>query len=98
VAYDRYVDFVSGADLLMHDAEYTPEEYTERRKWGHSTYMDALELALEAGVKRLGLFHLNQDRTDPEVDDIVATCREIIEARGNALECFAVGTDMEFSL
>lgn len=98
VSYARYLNFVAGADLLLHDAEYTPEEYLERRTWGHSTYIDALELALAGGVKRLGLFHLNQDRTDPEVDEIVAACRQRIEARGASLECFAVGTDMEFAL
>ena len=97
-SYDRYLEFAEGADLLMHDAEYTPEEYPSRRRWGHSTYMDALELALDAGVKRLGLFHLNQDRTDGEVDAIVATCREVVDRRGKSLECFAVGADMEFVL
>ena len=60
--------------------------------------MDALELALGAGVKRLGLFHLNQDRTDREVDAIVAKCRDVIAARGKTLDCFAVGADMEFDL
>jgi hypothetical protein len=59
--------------------------------------MDALALALEGGVQRLGLFHLNQDRTDRQVDAIVSKCREIVDLRGKALECFAVGTDMEFS-
>jgi phosphoribosyl 1,2-cyclic phosphodiesterase len=98
VPYDRYIEFVAGVDLLMHDAEYTPEEYPSRRRWGHSTYMDALALALEGGVQRLGLFHLNQDRTDRQVDAIVSKCREIVDLRGKALECFAVGTDMEFSL
>lgn len=98
VSIERYLGFVAGADLLMHDAEYTPEEYPRRRKWGHSTYMDALELALDAGVKRLGLFHLNQDRTDREVDDIVEKCRAVVDARGAAMDCFAVASDMEFTL
>ena len=98
VPYERYLEFVAGADLLMHDAEYTPEEYQLRRKWGHSTYTDAVDLAIEAGVKRLGLFHLNQDRTDRDVDEIVAKCRDIIDGRGKTLECFAVGADMEFAL
>jgi len=96
--YERYLEFVLGADLLMHDADYTPEEYRSRRGWGHSTYLDALALAMDAGVKRLGLFHLNQDRTDREVDEIVATCRKVVTGRGKSLECFAVGADMEFAL
>lgn len=98
VSYERYLKFAAGADLLMHDAEYTPEEYPARQRWGHSTYMDALNFALDAGVRKLGLFHLNQDRTDQEVDAIVATCRDIVARRGKTLACFAVGTDMEFEL
>ncbi|GBC62830.1 MBL fold metallo-hydrolase [Desulfonema ishimotonii] len=96
--YEDYVAFASGADLLIHDAEYTPEEYGPVVGWGHSTWVDTLELALDAGARRLGLFHLNQDRTDRQVDEIVKTCRQVIAARGSDLECFAVGCDMEFTV
>ncbi|NLD37982.1 MAG: MBL fold metallo-hydrolase [Desulfatiglans sp.] len=98
LGFDDYVEFCSGADLLMHDAEYTPEEYPSVRQWGHSTYVDALDLAIKAGVKRLGLFHLNQGRSDRAVDEIVEQCRKIISERGAALECFAVGMDMTFEV
>ncbi|AOY59957.1 MBL fold metallo-hydrolase [Desulfococcus multivorans] len=98
VSYERYLEFVLDADLMMHDAEYTPEEYGRRCGWGHSTYLDALALAMDAGVRRLGLFHLNQDRTDREVDEIVAACRKVVSDCGKSLDCFAVGADMEFTL
>lgn len=96
--FRHYVDFCAGADLLVHDAEYTPEEYPGRRRWGHSSFSDALELALQAGVKSLGLFHHNQERTDGEVDGIVGRCRRILQEKGAHLECFAVRQDMEISL
>lgn len=95
---DEYVAFCKDVDLLVHDAEYTPEEYTKLGSWGHSTYTQALELALDAEVKRLGLFHLNQDRTDDEVDAILAESRGIIAERGAAMDCFAVSGDMEIEL
>ena len=60
LTFDAYLKFAAGANLLIHDAEYTVEEYKTRVEWGHSVYTDALELALQAGVKSLGLFHLNQ--------------------------------------
>jgi len=98
-SFDEYVEFARGADLLFHDAEYTPTEYERlTRGWGHSTYIDALELAIRAGVKRFGLFHLNQDRPDTGVDAMVADCRRILEERGVAMECFAASQEMEFDL
>ncbi len=94
----EYLDFCQGADLLLHDAEYTPQEYNLLIEWGHSSYLDVLELAFRAGVKQLGLFHLNQERTDKEVDEMVAACREIIRQRGRQLSCVAVGADMTFEI
>ena len=93
LAYEDYVAFAKGADLLVHDAEYRPPEYHMTRTWGHSVYTDALRLALDAGVGRLGLFHHNQERTDDAVDEMVADCRRI--AGESPLECFALHQDME---
>ena len=93
LAYEDYVTFAKGADLLIHDAEYRPPEYRMTRAWGHSVYTDALRLALDAGVGRLGLFHHNQERTDDAVDEMAADCRRI--AADRPLECFALRQDME---
>jgi ribonuclease BN (tRNA processing enzyme) len=93
-----YLDFCQGADLLIHDAEYTPREYQLLIEWGHSSYVDVLELAFKAGVKKLGLFHINQERSDDEVDEMVEASLKIIKERGQNLECFAVGVDMIFEL
>ena len=53
---------------------------------------------MKAGVRKLGLFHLNQERTDREMDEIVGKCRESIAEKGQDLECFAVAKDMTFEL
>jgi len=98
LSFDAYKEFSTGADLLIHDAEYTEEEYRHVKTWGHSTYKTALELAFEAGVRQLGLFHLNQDRTDKDVDQIVNDCQKIINARGSNLKCLAIGCDTTFNL
>jgi ribonuclease BN (tRNA processing enzyme) len=82
------VDFCSGADVLFHDAEFTEVEYEKTKGWGHSTWNQALELALKAGVKKFGLFHHNHDRDDAGVDGMVAECRGA--AAGSRLECFGV--------
>ena len=53
------------ADLLIHDAQYTPDELKVKKGWGHSSWEQAVEVAEQAGVKKLALFH-----HDPEHDDI----------------------------
>lgn len=64
----RLVQFARGADLLIHDAHYTPEEYlnpqSPRQGWGHSTPQMALEIARAAAVQRVAFFHLNPLHTD----------------------------------
>ena len=96
--FQDYLKFSRGADLLIHDAEYNEEEYKKTRSWGHSVYKDALNLALDAGVKKLGLFHHNQERLDTGVDAIVKDCHEEISRSGKKMECFAVGQSMEIKL
>lgn len=91
-----YVKFSNGADVLFHDSEYTTEDYKEG--WGHSVCYDSLELALKAGVKKLGLFHHNQDRTDDEIDHIEKNCRTIIAEKGSKMKCLAVAVGTEIQL
>ena len=96
MAYEDYCSFAKGADLLIHDAEYRPEDYLLTRTWGHSVYTDAVQLALDSGVGRLGLFHHNQERTDQALDEMVEESRRI--AAGRPLQCFAMSQDMEIAL
>ncbi len=96
--YQDYLSFSSNADLLMHDAEFTEEEYKTTKAWGHSVYTDALKLALEAQAKKFGLFHHNQERTDKALDEMVQNCQQIIKANNASLECFAAYEGMEVRL
>jgi phosphoribosyl 1,2-cyclic phosphodiesterase len=98
-----YIQFAASADLLFHDAEYTKNEYARKTGWGHSAIPDVLDLASKAKVKRLGLIHLNQDRSDDEMDAIVRDCRKDlnITAQANnipAIDCFAVPYNYEITL
>ena len=91
---ERFVEFARGANVLVHDSMYTAQEYASFVGWGHSTYEDAVELALEAEVQRLVLFHHRPERTDDEVDQCVARCRELVQARGARLEVIAAAEGM----
>jgi phosphoribosyl 1,2-cyclic phosphodiesterase len=98
LTFEDYVAAATGADLLIHDAEFTEKEYTLTRTWGHSRYTDALDLAFAAGAARLGLFHHNQERSDDALDGIVADCQRIIGEKQSGLDCFAVHEGMEQEL
>ena len=95
---EDYLAFSRGADLLVHDADYTDAEYPRRRTWGHSTWQQALDLALRAEARALGLFHHNQDRSDAELDRIVAECGRRSRRAGSKLKCFAVKEGQEIKL
>jgi ribonuclease BN (tRNA processing enzyme) len=66
------MDLVRGADVLVHDAQHTADEFASRRYLGHSAVEYAVGLAEEAGVRRLILFHHDPNRTDDEIDALVA--------------------------
>jgi len=65
-------DLAVGADLLIHDTQYTDDEYEERIGWGHSTYRHAFEFAARMGVKELVPFHHDPSHDDDTLDRMVA--------------------------
>ena len=91
----EYVDFCKGVDVLFHDAQYTDADYEKTRSWGHSTFAQTLKLALDAKVKRLGIFHHDPDRTDADLDRLV---NELQQQAGSRLEVFAVAEGMQIEL
>lgn len=71
-----------GADLLIHDAQYTPEEFVLRSHWGHCTVDYAVHVAAEAGVRSLALFHHDPGHDDESVDYMVLGAAERARQRG----------------
>lgn len=68
-------DLAQGTDLLIHDAQYTVEEYAERAGWGHSRVTDAVDLAAVAGARRLVTFHHDPAHDDAALDEMLADAR-----------------------
>jgi len=83
---DELVSFARDASLLVHDAMYTAEEYERHRGWGHSRYEDVVDLALDAGVQRLVLFHHHPERSDSALSERVAACQQRARDRSARLE------------
>ena len=71
------VEFCKGADLLIHDAQFTPGEYEQRRGWGHATYIQAIECAKRAEVKRLIFTHHDPDHDDATLETIERHAQEL---------------------
>jgi phosphoribosyl 1,2-cyclic phosphodiesterase len=69
-------------DLLIHDAQYTDEEFGRKAHWGHSTVAYALRVAAEAGARRLALFHHDPTRDDDMLDRLAAEAPAMAEAAG----------------
>ena len=72
----RVVDLSRDADLLIHDAQYTPEELKEKKGWGHSSWEQAVEVAESAGVKRLALFHHDPEHADSFLLKLEKDCQK----------------------
>ena len=81
----RHAEFVAGADLLIHDAQYTAEEYPAKIGWGHSPIEYVVRLGQQARVKRLALTHHDPRRDDEAIDRMVQSNRE----RAGAMDVFA---------
>lgn len=94
----EYANFCKDADILIHDCQYTPQEIDERRGWGHSDYETVLELALEANVKKLILFHHDPSRKDAEVTAIKVLCEDLARKRNSTIKIEAAMENSELEL
>ncbi len=83
----RALEFMHGVDILVHDAQYTPEDYARKRGWGHSCYIDAVRCAIEAEVRELYLFHVDPNYDDTEMARLQEHSRELIAESGSPLRC-----------
>jgi ribonuclease BN (tRNA processing enzyme) len=98
-SFEDYREFVRGVDILVHDAEYLPEEYEQfSRGWGHSVYADTVRLGVEADAKRLVLWHVNQDRDDDSVDALAELAHEAAKAAGREGLCTMARTGLVFEI
>jgi phosphoribosyl 1,2-cyclic phosphodiesterase len=70
--HDNALELVDGVDVVIHDSQYTAEEFEQRWMFGHSAIDYALGLARRGGAKRLMLFHHDPPRTDDQLDAIAA--------------------------
>jgi diguanylate cyclase (GGDEF)-like protein len=94
----RHIEFLRGADLLVHDAQYTDEEYSSKLGWGHSPCEYVTDVAMAADVGRLLLFHHDPTHDDDAIKHIEEKQRARVAAAGSSLEVFAAAEGMSFDV
>jgi len=90
------LELCDGADLLIHDAQYTPSEFAMKAHWGHCTIEYAMHVAREAGVRRLALFHHDPEHNDEMLDRLLASAR--VDPIGAGVEIFAAHEGLTVAL
>ncbi len=94
----RHIAFLKGADLVIHDAQYTDEEYATKVGWGHSTFEYATDVALAAGSARLALFHHDPAHDDTTLDRLEGAARARVMDRRGTLDVFAAQEGLSLEL
>jgi CheY-like chemotaxis protein len=82
----RHARFMAGADLVIHDAQYTPAEYPSKKNWGHSTYEYATGVAAAAGVRKLALTHHDPTHNDAFLEDVEKAAGKLAREWGSPIE------------
>jgi phosphoribosyl 1,2-cyclic phosphodiesterase/DNA-binding NarL/FixJ family response regulator len=94
----RHIEFLKGADLVIHDAQYTEEEYRTKRGWGHSTIDYATDVAIAAGARSLALFHHDPTHDDIRVAELEEYGRLRAAAANSSLDVFAAAEGLELQI
>ena len=96
----RHCEFLVGADLVIHDAQYTLSEYADKVGWGHSTVDYAVAMCREAKTARVALTHHDPARTDDAIEEILGGIRSEEANAAAKLDIFAAaeGKSLELQL
>ena len=96
--FKSFVDFVSGVDILIHDAQFTMEDMPHKCDWGHSVWNDVCDLAIAADVKSLFFIHHDPARSATAIDQIVDSAQQYIKDAGATLKCQAASDGLQLLL
>jgi diguanylate cyclase (GGDEF)-like protein len=94
----RHIAFLRGADLVIHDSQYTCGEYESKQGWGHSPIEYATDVAIAARVGRLALFHHDPTHDDPTLRQLESVAQARVAASGAELDVFAAAEGMHLEI
>lgn len=95
---DSVLELCDGVDLVIHDAQYNPDEFQRKSNWGHCTVDYAVRVAAEAGAHSLALFHHDPSHLDADVDRLLVGARATADRIGfGEVIAAAEGTTVSFA-
>ena len=94
----RLIEWIGGADLLIQDSQYTPEEYPKKIGWGHGSADYVTDVAILSGARRLALFHHDPLHDDDMVDAMAEYCRRRVAEAGAETEVFGAAEGQDVAL
>ena len=83
----RGLEFMDKADILIHDAQYTPEDYAKKRGWGHSCYIETVMSAIDADVKELYLFSHDPNYNDDKLEQLREDAAQLARDQKSNMPC-----------
>ncbi|MFV9691596.1 MAG: MBL fold metallo-hydrolase [Desulfobacteria bacterium] len=87
IEYSHNNALFKNADILIHDSQYFPSEYEQKRGWGHSTYEATVRSAIAADVKNLFLFHHDPNHSDSQLEEMMNSVESLKEKEGGQVNC-----------
>ena len=92
---EKFVEFLSRADLYIGEAQYTKEEYQEKKGWGHSPLEATVRFAVQANVKKLALFHYDPLHDDKFIGRMIEDAKQFVRMYAGGTECIGAREGLE---
>lgn len=96
--YDEWVEFCSGVDLLIHDAQYDENDMPAKHGWGHSLISLVRKLAVYTQVKNLVMYHHDPERTDGQLDEMAIESAQFFKSNNSKIGSYIAAEGLTFDL
>ncbi len=97
-SYDEWVEFCQGVDLMIHDAQYIENDMPAKHGWGHSLISQVRQLAVDAQVRNLVMYHHDPDRSDAELDEIAIESAKFFKSKNSVIGSYIAAEGMTFDI
>lgn len=97
-SYAEWVDFAHGVDLLIHDAQYEERDMPAKHGWGHSLISQVRQLAVDAQVKNIAMFHHDPERTDAQLDEIAIESAKFFNSQNSRIGSYIAAEGLAIEL
>ena len=97
-SYEEWVDFCRGVDLMIHDAQYIESDMPAKHGWGHSLISQVRQLAVDAQVKNLVMYHHDPERSDDELDEVAIESARFFKSKSSKIGSYIAAEGLTFDL